>query len=93
MDKFIEYIHQTLNSAVLFKSQKEDLKYEMLDHLNLSKQDFLDKGYEEDTAIDKAIESFGESGEIKRGLRKVYLLNGRYNIFRLIFILIALIPL
>lgn len=92
MDKFIEYIRQTLNSTFLLKSQKEDLKYEMLDHLNLLKQDFLNKGYEEDIAINKAIELFGKSGEIKSDLRKVYLLNGKYNLFRLVAILIALIP-
>lgn len=60
-DTFIEKI--TKNKG-LNKENKENLKYEIQDHLLMLKDEYLKKGYSEKIAIKLALKSFGENNDI-----------------------------
>ncbi len=72
MGGFEEYIDSILNSKYVENSKREDLKAEMLDHLNMSKAELIEKGMDESEAETEAIRKFGESNEIKNEFKKVF---------------------
>jgi hypothetical protein len=61
LERFVMKIVQHTECS---KEEKEDLFEELMVHLQLSKEHFLEQGLSEDEAEQKAMEQFGEEGEI-----------------------------
>lgn len=93
MDNFKDYIHFILKGSLVDIAEKKDLEDELYDHLNMLKQDYLSKGYSKDDAVHEAIKTFGDSQELKNNFRKFYMLHGKFNIFRILLIIIGFLPL
>ncbi|MFS0783003.1 permease prefix domain 1-containing protein [Bacillus sp. 1P06AnD] len=56
-----KYVHSICMHTDCSKTEKEELKEEMLDHLESLKQDYLNQGFSEEEALKKCISSFGDS--------------------------------
>ncbi|WP_053956431.1 VanZ family protein [Inediibacterium massiliense] len=69
MENFEKYIEHLLEKLECTKSEKEDLQSELLDHLNLLKKEYMQKGYSEQNAIDMAINDFGDLQIISEELK------------------------
>lgn len=70
MDKrFDNYINQIVSGLKCSKEEKNDIKEEIKDHLTLLKTEYLEEGYSEDVAIQKALYSFGDGNHIQEGLQ------------------------
>lgn len=72
MGRFEKYVDTILNSKYVENARRDDLKDEMLDHLNMSKAELIAKGLDEEEAESEAIRKFGETNEIKNEFRKVF---------------------
>ncbi|PEE34464.1 VanZ family protein [Bacillus pseudomycoides] len=59
-----EYIKSIVQKANVSQSDKEDLYFEIHDHLTSLKQEFLDQGKSEKEATELAIQSFGEASTL-----------------------------
>lgn len=62
------YIHQICSEIPLSSREKEDLAAEFEDHLQLLKQEYIDKGYSEEVSEKCVIYDFGEQRRIQREL-------------------------
>lgn len=94
MDKNIKtYINQIVSGLACNEKEKEEIVDEMTDHLYLLKREYLEQGFSEEEAAQKALESFGEQKQIKRGYQES--LFPYYKIFKIgswiIFCLYSLI--
>ncbi|WP_080848379.1 VanZ family protein [Cytobacillus gottheilii] len=70
MDKKIEaYIDKIVKQLNCDEEEKREIKDEMSDHLNLLQQEYIDQGYSNPVAVQKAIESFGEEKQLTNGLQ------------------------
>lgn len=70
MDKrFDNYINQIISGLKCSKEEKNDIKEEIKDHLTLLKAEYLEYGYSEDVAVQKALHSFGDGNHIQEGLQ------------------------
>lgn len=65
MSEFKNYIDSILNDVVIDSNSRKDIIDEIEDHLKLSKQEYINKGYSEKVSIEMAIRSFGEVKKIK----------------------------
>lgn len=65
MQEFRTYIDSILKDLKTSNRKKAELKDEMLDHLEMSKLEYLQKGYTQDDAIKLSIADFGDVNKIK----------------------------
>src|SRR5699024_8992127 len=63
----IELVLQEIDGS---KEEKEDLFWELKDHLQLSSEAWMNTGLSEEKAIDKAIEDFGNAEKVGREIQK-----------------------
>lgn len=70
MGKSIEtYIKHIITTLKCSEEEKVEIEEELKDHLYLLKNEYLEDGYSETEAIKKAINTFGEGNEIRKGLQ------------------------
>lgn len=65
MSEFKKYIGSILDDVILDAKSRKDIADEIEDHLNLTKEELIGKGYTENEAVSMAINSFGEVKKIK----------------------------
>lgn len=71
MDKKIEaYVEQIVNGLHCSRTDKEDIKDELRDHLSLLKKEFLAEGMSEQEAAEKAVKCFGSQDLLIEGYRE-----------------------
>lgn len=70
MKEFQEYINRIINELDCTAIEKQELKLELLDHLNLLKKEYIDKGIPEQEAIQLSIKDFGKEKIIGSELNK-----------------------
>lgn len=73
MYQFDSYIYSILNDLKISRKQKEEISEEFNDHLEMLKQEYVNKGFVEDEAIKKAIESFGKDKQLKKNIANAML--------------------
>ncbi|WP_461615287.1 permease prefix domain 1-containing protein [Clostridium sp. Marseille-QA1073] len=61
MNEFKDYVNKLLKKTNLEYSEREELKKELIEHLNSSKDDHMNNGLSEKEAISKSIENFKKS--------------------------------
>ncbi|TFE00169.1 VanZ family protein [Jeotgalibacillus sp. R-1-5s-1] len=77
-----EYVWEITDELNCSLEEKEDISEEMLGHLLLLKEDFLEEGCSEEEAAEKAIHTFGYEKELRDGLQSV--MSPFYKPFRLL---------
>ncbi|AXI08245.1 VanZ family protein [Oceanobacillus zhaokaii] len=71
MDKKIEtYINQIVSQLKCDEDEKREIIDEMQDHLTLLKNEYLDQGFTDEEATQKALASFGEQEPLTKGLQE-----------------------
>lgn len=70
MSEFDEYIGSILSFSELNNIEHDELFLEIYDHLTSLKEEYMEQGMTEKEAIDKAIQSFGESETIGLGIHQ-----------------------
>lgn len=70
MKDFKNYIEILLKDVSCSEEEKRDLAEEFADHLNMLKQEYLNQGYLEQAAFQKAIKTFGEEHKLGKELQK-----------------------
>ena len=71
MDKNIEiYIDQIVSELTCDEKEKREIVDEMKDHLYLLKSEYLERGFSDEEATQKALESFGEQKQLKNGYQE-----------------------
>lgn len=78
-DKFEKFVNEIVNDRGLNNVDKTELKYEILDHLTLSKSEHIKNGYSENEAIDLAIINFGEKNIIGNDIKYNLPSKNKYN--------------
>lgn len=68
MHEFDSYISSIVDNLKINKKKKAELTHEFRDHLELLKTEFLNNGFTNEEARQKAIESFGETNNLKKKL-------------------------
>lgn len=68
MQKFDEFINTIIGDLKISKRKKNELIDEFKDHLVMLRNELIEKGLPEDEATNSAIESFGDSKELKKKL-------------------------
>ncbi|WP_227394924.1 VanZ family protein [Jeotgalibacillus aurantiacus] len=66
-----EYVWEITDELHCSSEEKEDICEEMLGHLLLLKEEFLEEGCSDTEAAEKAIHIFGHEKELKKGLQSV----------------------
>ncbi|MBS4220228.1 VanZ family protein [Bacillus sp. FJAT-49711] len=96
MDKKIEtYIDKIVTHLYCDEEEKRGIMDEMRDHLHLLKNEYLDEGFTEEEATQKALESFGEQKQLTIALQEslfpfhkvTWILFGLYSFFVLYMLL------
>jgi glycopeptide antibiotics resistance protein len=83
MDKeFESYISQIVMELECDKDEKNEIAEEIGDHLNLLKQEYIEQGFTEEMAKSKAIGSFGEEKQLRKGYKES--INPYHKIFNII---------
>jgi glycopeptide antibiotics resistance protein len=70
MDKITAYVDSIVNHLDISQAEKAETRDEIIDHLRLSVENYRDKGYSEDEAVNKAIQSFGEHSYLQKEFHK-----------------------
>jgi glycopeptide antibiotics resistance protein len=65
MNEFNNYINSILSGTTTDSKKRGDIADEVEDHLKLLKQEYIDKGYTEEEAIEMAMKSFGEVKDLR----------------------------
>ena len=81
MDRINEFITDLLGQRGITKDDMEDLRVELLDHIILLKEEYIDKGYNENEAIDLALKNFGNTNEIGNSIKRTLPSRNKYNDF------------
>lgn len=81
MFEFETYIKKLLDERGINEQDKEELYYEIKDHLILLKNEYLSKGISEEEAVKLSIKDFGESNFIGNNIKKNLPSNNKYNDF------------
>ncbi|AZV43880.1 VanZ family protein [Peribacillus asahii] len=81
MDKNIEtYVKQIVSELNCSEKEKSEIAEEMKDHLHLLKSEYIEQGFSDGEATQKALQSFGDRKNIKEGFQ--YSLFPYYKIFK-----------
>lgn len=70
MEKFKSYIDSITKELSCTASEKQELAEEFADHLYLLKQEYIEKGFMEEEAVNMAIHTFGENHNLGKELQK-----------------------
>lgn len=70
MKDFENYIEIILKNVSGSKEKKQELAVEFTDHLNMLKQEYLNQGYLEQVAVQKAIKTFGNEQKLGKELQR-----------------------
>lgn len=70
MNEFESYIKHILKSLECGRKEKEELREEFLDHLNMLKEEHQQAGHTEEEAIRNALKDFGQTETISHELNK-----------------------
>ena len=71
LDKKIEtYINQIVSQLNCGEDEKREIIDEMQDHLTLLKNEYVEEGFTNEEATQKALESFGEQKPLTKGLQE-----------------------
>ncbi len=89
MSEFDSYINTIIGGLRVNKKKKEEIAEEFKDHLESLKSEFTKNGFTEDESINRAIDRFGESNDIKKKLQKSFK-DFRYAIFVAVIALIMI---
>lgn len=81
MDRINKFIDDLLSERGITKDDRKDLEVELLDHLMLLKQEYIDSGYNESEAIELAINNFGDTNEIGNSIKKALPSRNKYTDF------------
>lgn len=81
MDRINKFIDDLLSERGITKDDRRDLELELLDHMMLLKQEYIDKGYNEAEAIELAINNFGDTNEIGNSIKKALPSRNKYTDF------------
>lgn len=81
MLEFETYIKKLLNERGINEQDKEELYYEIKDHLMLLKNEYLSKGLSEEEAIKLSIHDFGDSNFIGNNIKRSLPSNNKYKDF------------
>lgn len=84
MNRINKFIDDLLNQRGITKEDKEDLKTELLDHVVLLKEEYLVKGYNDNEAINLALNDFGDANEIGNNIKENLPSSNRYTDFSVI---------
>ncbi|MFF0831101.1 VanZ family protein [Brevibacillus sp. NPDC003359] len=76
--KIEQYAEQVVSHLPCSKWEKQDLKDELLDHLNSMKAELIEEGYGEHEAVSQTIQRFGPVGQIRRQLSESLPLLDKY---------------
>ncbi|MFS0557773.1 VanZ family protein [Brevibacillus sp. 179-C9.3 HS] len=76
--KLEEYAEQLVSRLPCSKWEKQDVKDELMDHLNSTKSELVEEGYEEQEAVSLTIQRFGPTGAISRQLSESMPLIDKY---------------
>lgn len=87
MNEFDQFISKIVDGRGINTEDRELLRKELLDYLNSSKVDNLKLGLNEQEAINKAIESFGNINDHGNNLKHLLLSNNKKSCFNIIDIL------
>ncbi|MCD2349011.1 VanZ family protein [Clostridium guangxiense] len=70
-----QYVDNLVNPLQISNKDKDEYKFQFIDHINSLKEEFIKNGVSEDKAVELAIKRFGDSENIKEFLEsnKVYL--------------------
>lgn len=66
--KFAAYISEIVSGLDCDETEKKDLQEEMVQHLQLLKEEYMGKGLSEKEAVDMAIRCFGKGNELRKEL-------------------------
>ncbi|MFD2442502.1 VanZ family protein [Bacillus sp. CGMCC 1.16607] len=81
MDQNLEtYLNQIVRELNCSEIEKNEIAEEMRDHLQLLKNEYIGQGFSDEEATEKALQSFGDNRNIKKGLQSS--LFPYYKIFR-----------
>lgn len=67
IERYLNKIIKTLDCG---PEEKKDIRLEFLDHLNLLKKEYIEKGYSEEEATKKAMKDFGEEHTVSSEMNK-----------------------
>jgi len=70
LKEFKKYVNRILKSLDCNTTEKEELYYEFMDHLDSLKNEYLIKGYSEKKAIEHSIRDFGKENMVSTELNK-----------------------
>lgn len=81
MDRIDQFIKDILDNRGINKEDKEDLKLELMDHILLLKNDYIEKGLDEDKAVELALKDFGNTNTIGNGIKRTLPSRNKYKEF------------
>ncbi|MEI5906421.1 VanZ family protein [Bacillus spongiae] len=82
MDKTIEsYVEEIVKELQCDRKEKKEIVDEISDHLNLLKQEYIEQGFLDEEASQKALESFGEKKTIRDGYKEF--ISPYYKLFKI----------
>ncbi|MFC0561516.1 VanZ family protein [Halalkalibacter alkalisediminis] len=71
MDKNIElFVKEIVSELNCSEEEKSDIAEEITDHINLLKDDYIERGLSDEAATKKAIESFGQPKQLRNDFQK-----------------------
>ncbi|MFJ5770083.1 VanZ family protein [Psychrobacillus sp. NPDC093180] len=79
--KFESYIEQIVKDLDCDKAEKKEIAEEISDHLKLLKKEYLEQGFAEEKAINKALESFGDEKQLRNGYKES--ISPYYKLFKI----------
>jgi hypothetical protein len=86
MDKIKNHVRHILNQSNFSDEEKKDLAFQFKDHINSSKEDYINKGVAKNKAISLAIRDFGDENSLAIELNsKTSLKSGAKRIILMIF--------
>lgn len=63
------YVDQIVKELKCDKNEKADIAEEMIHHLELLKEEYIEEGLSEKEAVQKALKSFGDENTLKEGMQ------------------------
>lgn len=79
--KFESYVNQIVRELNCDEIEKSEIAEEMKDHLNLLKSEYIEQGFSDKEAVQKALNNFGDGKDLKEGFQNSFF--PFYKIFRI----------
>lgn len=71
MDKIKKYVDDVVRKLDCTNNERVEYRLQFIDHINLLKEEYIEKGYAEDSAIKYAIREFGNSDLIQNEMDNI----------------------